>query len=718
MKKVEQYPTFVKERKMIHCYNFNSEVKKEDYMKLKTRLIYFNVGLIMLVAGIVIVSMFINTYTSVKEATESAIENEAVAVSNEMASILNKAIIDAGAVGKSLILIRESGVPDRELANAYLKDMLESDDNYLYAWAAFEPNGFDGADRTFKNTDGSDDTGRFMPSWGKSGSELILNYCSNVDEKAYYTVPRDTKQFYITQPATYELDGKQVTTVTFCQPIVVDGQVIGVAGVDISLKQFRDINEHVKFFENGYGTLLNEKSVILAHPDEALLGSIGEVMTLKQVESKDTKSKYLNTKVREVDVPIVLKGSNIQWNYKIEVPQKEMMADMNHLMIVLVIIAGIGIAIMVMTLYFNSNYVVKSITLLSEVITRLADYDLRFDENHGAVKFLDRKDETGDMTRALATMQTNFIQLIQNIQDAVGVVSASSQELTATSEEVAASSDEVGNTIQELSNGAMDQAMETESGAGEINELSELIVRNDESINEVLASSEIVNNKIQEGLKVIEDLIIKTEDSGQATNEIYGLIKNTNDSSEKIGSASAVIASIAEQTNLLALNAAIEAARAGDAGRGFAVVAEEIRKLAEQSTKSTKEIDVVVEELMMNSTNAVNKMEEVSNIVGSQVNSVSETEMKYKEISDAIVKTDDAVDKIRMSSERMQNKKTRIMEVVESLSAIAEENAASTEQVAATIQEQVASIQEISGSSEALSRTSMDLKASIDQFKL
>lgn len=98
------------------------------------------------------------------------------------------------------------------------------------------------------------------------------------------------------------------------------------------------------------------------------------------------------------------------------------------------------------------------------------------------------------------------------------------------------------------------------------------------------------------------------QDSEKSAQEVESLARQA----EKIGSIVQLIHEIADQTNLLALNAAIEAARAGESGRGFAVVADEVRKLAERTSKATQDIDVLVSEIRVNSTNAKNAMEVLS----------------------------------------------------------------------------------------------------------
>lgn len=100
--------------------------------------------------------------------------------------------------------------------------------------------------------------------------------------------------------------------------------------------------------------------------------------------------------------------------------------------------------------------------------------------------------------------------------------------------------------------------------------------------------------------------------------DIYDIVKSTAEQSKDIISANEIIRSISKQTNLLALNASIEAARAGEAGKGFAVVAEEIRKLAEQSSKSADDIHKVVDELVNSANFAVAKMTDALKIVNEE----------------------------------------------------------------------------------------------------
>lgn len=702
---------------------------KGGIMKLKTRLMVVNLGIILVLVSGVFTYVLINYYQNNYELTTEKIASEVKVVSKEMENILNRAGGESRALAETFLSMRTGEAKDRQAVLDSLRRMLESNENYVSVWVGFEPNGYD-ADRKYTEDITTESNGRFVPLCAQSASGSSFDKLVDYETSDYYSIPKSTKKPFVTAPYDYELNGVVTTMVTLSNPIIYNGEVIGVAGVDIALDALQEISQDVLFFKSGFGQLVTDEGIRLSHVDTSkvntsILDSVGnqkEEMKQHLNNGKDYEievySETLDTRVISYFKPIQFEGYEKFWSFGGVIPVNEMTAEVRQIMMIL-IVSVVGVMLVVATImYRNSTYVIQSFKDLGLVANKLAQYDLSEDSGSGLNALVLRKDETGEMAKAMREMQANLIDLIRQVKTASDKLYGAAEELNGTSEEVAMSSEEISHTIEELANGATEQATETETGANQINELGQLMNESNQSVESVVASAGHVDELVAEGLTVIKDLTVKTEASATASNHIYETIVKTNQSAERISSASEMIASIAEQTNLLALNAAIEAARAGDAGRGFAVVAEEIRKLAEQSTASTKEIDGVVEMLIKNSTAAVTNMEEVSQIVSHQTQSVQDTETKYLEISNAIGQANKAIHLMQGLSLQMDGKKEKILEVVQSLSAIAQENAASTEEVSASMEEQSATIQEVANASAELTIIANGLKGNVEQFIL
>ena len=220
-------------------------------------------------------------------------------------------------------------------------------------------------------------------------------------------------------------------------------------------------------------------------------------------------------------------------------------------------------------------------------------------------------------------------------------MAASSKQLQASADQSAATAEEVSKTVEEIARGAQEQAANTEDGSQKALSLGESIEVNNKFLIQLSESNEQVAEIVNIGMNEMEKLSGITKESTDSVKEIASIIDLTHKSAANIGQASSMISSIADQTNLLALNAAIEAARAGDAGRGFAVVAEEIRKLAEQSARSTKAIDMTVSELQKNAENAYNLL--LKSLIKTKMAGIGTFVMRDKEIFGMIRPYDDNV---------------------------------------------------------------------------
>jgi methyl-accepting chemotaxis protein len=179
-----------------------------------------------------------------------------------------------------------------------------------------------------------------------------------------------------------------------------------------------------------------------------------------------------------------------------------------------------------------------------------------------------------------------------------------------------------------------------------------------------------------------------------------------------------VITSISEQTNLLALNAAIEAARAGEAGKGFAVVAEEIRHLAEDSSKAAKEIIDIIGKTTEKTKLAVSNINVANSLVIEQRSALKITQDAFNKIKGLYDNIVAASDKSAKSMEAINEKSKVISDGIQNIAAIAEESAASTEEISASGEEQLASLELVAGAAKELFELSEQLSSEVSKFKL
>ncbi|MCY6369486.1 methyl-accepting chemotaxis protein [Clostridium ganghwense] len=414
-----------------------------------------------------------------------------------------------------------------------------------------------------------------------------------------------------------------------------------------------------------------------------------------------------------------IKVATEEWLEFVESYDQGIISNINHsisrtIKINIIILIFILLFVIILVLYFIRDIC----NPLSELVTHansISNSDLSCEISE---KLLKRKDELGELTTAFDKMSKNLCKLVGNIIKSSEEVAESSALLMDNSKKTVVVSQEIGKSIDGIALGASNQASSTEEGSLKIDELGNIVESSQECLKELNVSSDKVMLLINEGMDIIKLLMEKTNRVNEASRKVYSEIIKTNESSECISQASSVISSIAEQTNLLALNAAIEAARAGEHGKGFAVVAEEIRKLAEQSAESTREIDTVVKELQDNSREAVETMKEVEIISKEQDVSVKHTEEKYKGVAEAMSNSYEFIRKTSNLGEEIANMKNNLLSIVQNLAAIAEENAASTEEVAASTEEQTTSIDSILEASENLSKLAEKLQNEVIKFKI
>jgi len=323
-----------------------------------------------------------------------------------------------------------------------------------------------------------------------------------------------------------------------------------------------------------------------------------------------------------------------------------------------------------------------------------------------------------DMGNALNIAMKNVNAILKNIEGNSFTVAAAAAQMQEKAVSMKHSTTEVASAISQMASGVQDQAIKTD----ESSKLVENILFSSNEMggkaDNIFKASEKGVEGCREGLKIIEDVVKSMTDINLSANDTGNSIEILNRRSEEISSTLSVITNIAAQTNLLALNAAIEAARAGDAGRGFAVVAEEIRKLAEDSRKSAKNIEQVVQDVLKDTQLANKAIEKMKASVQSGTKDTKAAEEVFKGINSSSTQTLSLAKNVLESTKEQQKAIGVVVKNIETIVVVAEETASGTQEIASSAQTLNYSMDEIARTGTSLADIASELKRSVSQFKL
>lgn len=546
------------------------------------------------------------------------------------------------------------------------------------------------------------DTTNISSAWlcniSKNGQTLFADgslYGSekqDVSQRDWYQSIMNTGECTVSSAYEDTLSGE--TIVTVAAPVVQNGTIKAIVGMDVSISCLIDELSSVKIGESGYITLFDPTKTIAFHPDSSLVGK-----NISEVDYSENIAQAINNNETQKSLSYVRDGQAYQGSvYYLEdfggvvlgiLPQAEYNSYISEtvLSITICFVACIIVLGVIVTLFgFN---ITRSVRKLTHVAGKIAAGELNVNVD---VTGSDEVAVLGyNISRIVARLKT-YMEYIDEICDVLleigkgnldftlehdyaGEFSRVKDELlrvqkllSQTLHEVVVAADEVSTGAEQVSIGAQSQAQGATEQAASAEQLTATVAQISEQINSSTHHLESANEEMTAVVTEIRSGDQKMEHMLQAMNEIT-------QSSLEIEKIIKSIEDIAFQTNILALNAAVEAARAGQAGKGFAVVADEVRNLAGKSAEASKTTATLIEKALV----AVQNGKTIADETAASFHRVFEGVNRVAEQTSHVVQNSEEQDKqVQQTAIGVD----QISSVIQTNSATAEEAAAASEQLA------------------------------------
>jgi len=396
--------------------------------------------------------------------------------------------------------------------------------------------------------------------------------------------------------------------------------------------------------------------------------------------------------------------------------RKAMQSQLN--LAILTLLGGIAIALVIVitAAFIFSKSISKPILKLSEILNKTSNLDIVNDDTYDYL--LKYKDETGVIANAVANLRVVLRDMVEEMQRGALNLDRSSEELNQVVSYGREGIDAVTQTVADFANGATSQAQDALEASDKMAALAKEIEETVNSAQKLKVYTSAVSESNIVGVKQLTELGERFATTTQANEKLNENVHTLTIKSSSIVQITNTIQQIAEQTNLLALNAAIEAARAGEAGRGFAVVADEIRKLAEETSKSTTQIDKIIKEILSEIAETESNMGSSNEAIKMSGSVLGNVQSAFEAIEKSIDATLKQLDMISISIQNVNRNKDIATASIHGISAITEQNAAAAEEIAATMDTQADLMRSIQENSTEVKTTANNMTGVIGRFKV
>jgi len=479
--------------------------------------------------------------------------------------------------------------------------------------------------------------------------------------------------------------------------------------------------------ENGYGFMVDNSGVIMAHPKteyimtlnlmdsekEGFIGlnSLGENLSNSNngtVEFKSPEGKPMFAVYESIP-------NSPGWILAIAIDKSDILKQSRDSAVLFFVLIVIIVAVISAFLLFMAVNITKPIVLATLHAEKLADNDFT---QKVPEAFLKRNDEIGRLACA-------FESLSEALSASMGRLKAFSRGIKTSSEDLAVVSDRSSRSLEDISDdvGKIDlEIQNTSSSIEQVTSGVEEVAASGQSVSktaeELSQNSEGTNASISKGMAVTREVLSRIDEARKQTEETSKVSASVATFTGKVVEIVDQITSISEQTNLLALNAAIEAARAGEAGRGFAVVAEEIRKLAEESKNAASDIGGILKQVAEGVSKADKASSHTLELVKGVQEGGKEVEKQFQAIAAGAEKLNGMISNLTATSQEQGAAAQEMASAMDGSSKAITGIALKIQKINKNIGEQTDGTEKVSSSAKELNNLSSQLNEEVSKFKI